>query len=175
MACVAGYNFHSVSELLNSPMDPVRKSVATLGQEPSRLLLRHHAAEINRTLFDYWEDAQFAIGVLLILFLVLGTERRILPPVICGLMLIILVFQHFNLTPEMIARGREADFPPGDLNQALHTRLALLHRIYVGVEGVKLLAGAVLESYLFAFRTKRRRRRTEDKLIDHPDHSHINR
>jgi hypothetical protein len=174
MGCVAAFNLRSASDLLSSPMEPVRKSVGALGDESARLLLRHHAAEINRALFDYWEDAQFALGVALGLFLFLGTERRILPAVLCALMLGIVVFQHFGILPELIYRGREADFPPGNAIAAARARVWRLHQVYVGVEIAKLLIGGVLASYLFAFRT-RRRRRAEANLINHPDHSHVNR
>jgi hypothetical protein len=175
MACVAGYNFRAVGDTLAAPREQVRKSVATLGEEPSRLLLRYHSAEINRALFQYWEDAQFFIAIAFAGSLFFGTEKRTAPLIVGGIMVAILAFQHFSLTPDLIASGREIDFPPGNLIQMLHDHVNLLHRVYVGAEGVKLLAGGVLVSYLFAFRTAKRRRRREDNVVDHAHHSHIDR
>ena len=94
---------------------------------------------------------------------------------LCVIKLVVVLFQHFGVTPELIYRGREGDFPPGSTAVGTQTRVWALHQVYVGVECVKLLSGAVLGSYLFAFRTRRRRRRTEDDFINHPDHSHVNR
>jgi hypothetical protein len=173
MAFVATYNLRSAGDLLYSPIDSVQQSVRTLGNEPARLLLRHHAAEINRALFRYWENGQLLLGLTLMAFLLLATERRILPPVLCGIMLAVVLFQHFGVIPELIYRGREGDFPPGNTAMGVQTRVWALHQVYVGVECVKLLTGAVLAGFLFAFRT-RRRRRTEDQLINDPDHSHVN-
>ena len=77
MAYVATFNLRSANDLLYSSIEPVQQDVHSLGSEPARLLLRHHAAEINRGLFRRWELAQLALGGVQEGFLLMATERRI--------------------------------------------------------------------------------------------------
>ena len=84
----------------------------TLGPENARLLLRYLAGEENRLFFTSWELAQIALGVLLTAILLLAIKSRLLAGM-AGAMLIIVLFQHFRVTPEMIALGRLVDFGGG--------------------------------------------------------------
>jgi hypothetical protein len=56
-------------------------------------------------------------------------------------------------------------------------RMLLLYQMLVVTEGLKVVIGGVLASYLFVLRTSRRRSgsRREVDVIDHADHSHIDR
>ncbi len=168
MAYVAIHNLRSVTDLLRPTVPAAARIIHSLGDEPARLILRHHAAELNRGLFRSWEKAQFGIAVLLFLCLFLGTERRVFPMLLCGIMLAMVVFQFSGVSRELTYRGRETDFPPGNSDFAAQQRVWALHQIYVSVECVKLTAGLVLAAYLFTFRA-RRRRRNEDQLVDRLD------
>src|ERR1700687_2092138 len=105
---------------------------------------------------------QMPVAVVLALFLYLTTDRRILPPGLCGLMLILVMFEHFAITPEFIYRGREADFPPGSLEFGAEARVWVLTEVLIGAEAVKLLIGGVRASSLFSYRTRRRVRKIDD-------------
>src|SRR5258708_5087186 len=161
MAYVAIYNLRSYGEILHPNLPPAAKIVHDLGDEPARLLLRHHAAEINRGLFHSWGKAQIGLGVLLLGALFLGTDRRILPLLLCGIMLAMVLFQYFGVEKELSYRGREVDFPPLNADFHAQQRVWTMHQIYVSVEGVKILTGCVLGGYLFIFRARRRRRKEE--------------
>src|SRR5262249_19369156 len=109
-----------------------------------------------------WELVEIPLALGLGVCLFMGTEKRILPLVFCGAMLAMVLIEHFALTPEMTYRGREADFPPGNRTYGTQMRLLLMEQGYAGTEAAKLVAGGILASYLFVFRTSRRvRRRTE--------------
>jgi hypothetical protein len=167
MAYVAIYNLRSYDAILHSNLPPAARIVHDLGDQPAALLLRHHAAEINRGLFHSWGKAQIGLGLLLLGALFLGTDRRILPLVLGGIMLAMVLFQNFGVEKELSYRGRETDFPPLNTDFTARQRVWTMHQIYLSVEGVKLLTGCVLGGYLFMFRA-RRRRRSED-TIDQPE------
>jgi hypothetical protein len=146
-----------------------------MGAEPASLLLRHRAAEINRSLFRTWEKAQFGIAGFLFLSLFLGTDRRVFPLILCGIMFAMVVFQFSGVDKELAYRGRETDFPPLNTDFAAQQRVWALHQIYVAVECVKLAAGLVLAGYLFVFRARRRRRKGEPQSVDQLDSSQVER
>jgi len=112
------------------------------------------------------------LALALLACLVLGTQKRKLPLLLCGIMLIVVGFQHFAVTPELAYRGRDADFPPGNTAFGPQARVFAMQQIFGGVEALKLLVGGFLTSYLFVFRSGRRLQQKVD-AVDHPDHSHV--
>jgi len=175
IAYVAIFNLRSVGNMQRTTQPAAVKIINSLGDEQTRLIMRYHAAEINRGLFRNWEKAQFAIGLLLFLCLFLGTDRRVFPLILCGIMFAMVVFQFSGVEKELTYRGRETDFPPLNTDFGAQQRVWALHQIYVSVECVKLAAGLVLAGYLFVFRARRRRRKGEPQLVDQPDPSHVER
>ena len=88
----------------------------------------------------------------------------------------LVLFRFWTITPEMAYRGRETDFPPGSTTPATMVRASLLYEMLVVTEILKLIVGGILASYLFAFRTSRRRSsRHEVEPVDDSHHRHIDR
>lgn len=158
MLFIAVQNFRSPSLIMDSPMPPAGQMVKTLGPDQARLLLSHFAAEQTRHYFRLWQRAELVLGVALAGCLVSATQKRLFPLFLCATMLVMVLFQ-FGITPELIYRGREADFPPGNAALGAVARVWALQQVYAGVEAVKLFAGGLLASYLFVFRTSRRSRK----------------
>ncbi|MGA3203852.1 MAG: hypothetical protein ABSF12_15300 [Bryobacteraceae bacterium] len=174
MTLVALQNVHSSDLVLTSPVGPVGNMIKALGQDQIMLLLRHHAAEQTRSLYSIWEQAQVGLGVALGICLYFATQKRILSLVLCGVMLAVVLFQLWAITPELSYRGREMDFSPGSATNTAMVRTLLLYQVMVVSEGLKLVVGGILASYLFVFRTSRKRSsRREVDTIDHADHSHV--
>ncbi len=173
MAFVEIQNIHSPELVLNQPIAPAARMIQTLGPAQAQLLLRHLAVEQIRRYSSLWEEFQFVLALALGACLFLGTKKRVLPLLLCGVMLALVVFQHIAATPELSYRGRETDFPPGNTALAPMARVWALQQLYAGLEIVKLIAGGVLASYLFAYRTARRRSSTN--TLDHTVHGHVNR
>jgi hypothetical protein len=176
MAFVVLQNLHSASSLMNAPAAPVASMIKTLGPDQMALLLHHQAAEQNRNIMFVWEQTQIVLGIVLGGCLYFATQKRLLSLVLCGIMLTLVLFQFWAVTPEMAYRGRETDFPSGATTSAVMVRTLLLYQMLVASEGLKIVVGGVLASYLFAFRTSRKRSsRHEVQAIDHADHSHVDR
>jgi len=162
LSVLAVQNVRFAGRLAGESIPPATQIINAAGPEQARLLLRHFAWEQNRFYFTNWEMFQMPVAVMLALFLYLTTDRRILPPILCGLMLVLVMFEYFAITPEFTYRGREADFPPGSLAFGAEARVWVLTEVLIGAEGAKLLIGGVLASYLFSYRTRRRVRKVDD-------------
>jgi hypothetical protein len=176
MAFVVLQNLHAPELVMNSPVGPVVNIIKTLGQDQVTLLLHHQAAEQTRSVYYLWEQGQIMLGLVLGGCLYFATQKRLLSLVLCGIMLALVLFQFWAITPELSYRGREADFPPGNATSGTMVRALLLYQMMMVTEGLKLVVGGVLASYLFVLRTSRKRSsRREVDLVDHPDHSHIDR
>lgn len=156
MAYVALENLHSAQLVIVSPVEPVAKILGALGQDQVEALLRHHAAQQTRSLLEAWEKAQLLLGLALGMSLYFATQKRMLSMVLCAVMLGVVVFQ-FAVTPELAYRGRETDFLAGGSVSRTTVRLLILYQMLLVSEGVKLVVGGVLASYLFSFRASRRR------------------
>jgi hypothetical protein len=174
MAFVVLQNLHSAVPLLSAPAAPVASMMKTLGPDQVALLLHHQAAEQNRNIMYVWEQAQIVLGLVLGGCLYFATQKRLLSLVLCGIMLTLVLFQFWAVTPEMAYRGRESDFQVGNLASNIMMRTLLLYQMLVVTEVMKVVVGGILASYLFAFRTSRKRSgRHEIETIDHAHHSHV--
>lgn len=162
LAVLAFQNVRLAGRLAGGSIPPATQIINAAGPEQAKLLLRHFAWEQNRFYFTNWEMFQMPVAVMLALFLYLTTDRRILPPILCCLMLVLVMFEYFAITPEFIYRGREADFPPGSLAFGAEARVWVLTEVLIGAEAAKLLIGGVLASYLFAYRSRRKVRKIDD-------------
>ncbi len=165
MVFITVRSMESASAVLSSPPAPVVEIVKKLGYDTTAEFVRHVMAEQTRRLTYSWGEAQILLGLALGGCLLMATQRRIFPLVLCGLMLVLTLFQFGAVSPEIAYRGREADFPPGSTNIGTVTRLLALQQVYFGVEVVKLIAGGLLASYLFVFRTQRRSRKDRNPAL----------
>jgi hypothetical protein len=156
-------NLRLAGQLLNSAIPPASEILQNAGREQMRLLLHHFAAEQYRYYFSLWGLIQIPGALLLAAVLYFAAEKRIIPQVLCGLMLALVLFQ-LAINPELTFRGREADFPPGSQSLGTQARGWVLTEIWIGVEMVKLLMGGALTNYIFTYKSRRRARRTEDPI-----------
>jgi hypothetical protein len=162
-------NYHFPGELLAAPIDPAAKLINDIGYPQARLLLQHFAAEQNRTYFYLWEQIEIPLALLLGLSLFLATQRRIPPLVLCGIMLFVVLFQYFAITPELAYSGRGTDFPPLSEAFGAQARIWTLTQVYIGMEIFKLGVGVILAGYIFVFRPHRpNRRRTDTEVRARP-------
>ncbi len=173
MAFVSFENFRAPSLVMTTPLPPVDAMTKQMGSERMAALLRHAAAEQTRHDSLLWLEAQIVLGLILEFYLMLATQRRVAPLMLCGVMLILVLFQ-VRLHAELTYQGRETDFPPASTAVDPIARFWALQQVHFGVEIVKLLVGGALASYLFVFRTGRRTR-NDIHAIDHAHHSHIDR
>jgi|SRR5215472_10879806 len=171
MAFVATGNFQTVSNILKSPPPQADKMIKTLGDENARLLLRYQAGEENRFFFESWETAQLILGIVLAGLLFLAGNRRLLAG-LAGAMVILTIFQHFKITPELVWQGRSIDFVPVTSDSPARQQFFKLHAAYGVMEAVKLLLMIVIGIALFP-RRRRSRQRVEIDAVDYAHHRHV--
>ena len=174
MAIVSILALRAPEIVMTVPHPAAQQIARQIGSENTTLLLRHAASELSRYLLRKWELAQLLLGALLAICLFLGTQRRIFPLLLCGIMLTMVIFQLAGVTTELAYRGKETDFPPGSTALGPTTRYLLLQQVFIGAEIMKYIAACILISFLFVFRTGRRRSK-EVHMIDHPDPSPVDR
>lgn len=160
-------NLRMSQRLLENPIPPAAKMIEPWGKNDVGLLLHHFAWEQDRAYLQNWELLQIPLGLAIAGVLFIATDRRRMPQVLCGLMLVLVLFEHYGITPELIYRGRVSDFPPEASAFGNQARLWMLIEVYVGAEIAKLLIGGIATAYLFAYRSRRRLRRT-DRIEDEP-------
>jgi hypothetical protein len=176
MAFVVLQNLHSASILMNAPAPAVLGMLKKLSSDQMTLLLHHQASEANRNIMYVWAEVQVVLGLVLGGCLYFATQKRLLSLVLCGIMLTLVLFQFWAVMPEMTYRGRETDFPSGSPSSTVMVRTLLLYQMLVVSEVLKIVVGGVLASYLFAFRTSRRRSsRQEADAMDHAPQGYLNR
>ena len=136
MIFVATQNFATVDRVLAAPPQQAAQMFQTLGDGNARLLLRYLAGEENRLFFESWEVAQIAFAALLTGVLLVAIKSRLLAG-FTGAMLILALFQHFRVTPEMVVLGSVIDFGQG-AGSAAYSQFWRLHALYAVLEVVKL-------------------------------------
>ena len=158
-------NLRLSKAVLASPSDEASQYMQQNKLPDPSLLLRYELMEQNRRYSYVWEEVELGLAVILGACLFLGTQKRVFPIVFCGFLFLLVMFEHFGVTPEFTYRGRAADFPPGNASLSAQLRTMAMGQIYASVEAVKLLLGAVLASYLFVFRARSKSRK-ESRLGD---------
>jgi hypothetical protein len=146
MIFVAIENFQTVDRVLASPPREAAQMFQTLGPDNSRLLLRYLAGEENRLFFVTWELAEIGLGIALTAILLFAIRSGLLAGLTGG-MVIMALFQHFRVTPEMISAGRLIDFGAG-AGSAAYNQFWRLHGLYGVLEVMKLVLVIVVAAIL---------------------------
>jgi hypothetical protein len=87
-------------------------------------------------------------------------------------MLILTVFQHFKITPELVWQGRSIDFVPVAGDPAARQQFGRLHAAYGMIEVVKLLLLIVIGIGLLP-RHRRSSQRVQIDTVDYTHHRHV--
>lgn len=176
MAWIAIESFRSVDRLLAAPGPAVAIQVKALGPGGARALLRHQAAEQNRTFFEMWEALQLILGAGFLSFLLFGSSEGKFSLLLLLVMFLIVVAQRFLITPELSSLGRTFDFIPADVPSVERNRFWMLHSLYTGSEILKWGLGLVLGARLVFHRERRSLDPGHEfDVVDKANHRHVNR
>jgi hypothetical protein len=176
MAWVATQNFRQVDRMLSGQIPGATPRVKALGPQ-ARTTMRYQASETNRWLFDHWEICQLLLGTIFFFVVLFGSRENkfVLAGVLLTLLLV--VVQHFVLTPELLGLGRVIDFVPPDAPSPDRQQFWVAHNAYSGIEGAKwLLAVALIGKLVFSTERSGRSRHTRRELdnIDKADYRRVN-
>lgn len=167
MVFVAIHNFSGVDRLLEAPASQAAKTMAPLGHDSARMLLRYQASELNRYYFETFGDVQIALAILFTVSLLFATNGNKPTLVLCGLIFLVVLFQRYWLTPEITYLGRLIDFVSREAPSQERARFWSFHNAFSALEMVKLGLLAVIGGRMLV-RTDRagRRRRSVSRGED---------
>ena len=158
-------NFQLADELLKSPPPSIAAMIQTLGPNQARLFLRHFVGNENRFYFNGWEQTQLVLGAALTIVLLLLARNRLLAG-FSAAMLILVIFGHYKITPELDWLSSVIEFQPLTEGSTQRDQFWKLHTIYGVMETSKLLLGVVIAGFLFTFSHRRRNTKTEPDFGD---------
>jgi hypothetical protein len=136
-------NFQTVDRFLETPGSiTTSMRLNEIGRARARVILRRNAGEENNWIFENWERVELALGVGLFLLLLFGERPQKLMLGLSLGMFLIVVSEHFLLTPPIIDLGRKIDDLPA--TDPSVNKFWMLHGLYSGLDILKLVVGLVL-------------------------------
>ncbi len=162
-------DFNTVDDLLKSPPELAVNALKAAGPD-ARTLLRYSAGAQNVARFEIWELAQIVFGIVIVTVLFVESSTRKLSILALGMLLLVL-FEHFKLTPELAWLARSVEFVPWNNESHVRDQFWNLHRVYTILECVKAALGISLTAVLITQRNVKRvrRRRHHDELERFPE------
>jgi len=145
-------NFSTVDRFLASP-----GSVATsvqlnkIGRVDAREILRRNAAEENNFLFENFEIVEAFLGTVMFLLFLFGDRPQVSMLAMTALMLAIVLTQHFALSPQVAAIGRNIAGLPKESAEV--KKFWMFHGFYSAAELAKIGIGIIFAVRL-TFRKK---------------------
>jgi hypothetical protein len=136
-------NFQAVDRFLEAPGNAgTSAQLNAIGRARERAILRRNAGEENNWIFLNWERVEFALGGGLFLLLLFGDRPQKATLALSLGMLVLVLAEHFLLTPTITGLGRIVD----DLQTTdpEYKKFWMLHGFYSGIDILKMLAGFVL-------------------------------
>ena len=171
MMGVAVESFQGVDRLLEAPEPAARQYIKVLGRESARTLLRHQVAELNRYFSENWERIQLGLGVVLLVTLLFATNGDKLYLGGSGLLLVIIIGEHWLITPQITALGRAIDFLPSAAPSLERVKFWRFHHAYTVLEVGKLAVLTALTVRLLIFRSRHRvHHRKKVDLVNDAEH-----
>ena len=175
---VASLSLRTVDSVMAIPPHEASKWIDVLGKDKVRTLLLHGSSEVNRSLFEFWGNADLIICVFLLVAMVMTKSGKVMI-IFTAVLLLLGTASTFLLTPQMVAVGRQLDFRvvfpvPPEIVQ-----FAALERMYFGVSLVRVLLVGTMVAMLLnrSSRSPRVRRSRLDEVdsVNYTDDSRINR
>lgn len=144
MAIVATENFYRIDPIIEAQQNPAfAADNEKLGRDAIHEVMYYYSSELNRLYFQWWNLAQFAVGILALWLIVKmpGTARAKWEVVA---MLGIVLFLTVLITPRIVSVGRSLDFVPRvPPPEGLRT-FGLLHATYTVLDGILLILGVMV-------------------------------
>ena len=140
----ATQSFGTVDRMMKSPAPQLAQISKPLGEESTRIVLRHAASEINRSLFWGYGVLQIVAGVILCLLVWKRKPRSHIDVGVVTTMLILVVILTAVITPWLVSLGRSIDFLPRNPPPTVMPRFWALHGTFTGLDALKLAAGFIL-------------------------------
>jgi len=166
---ITSSNFAAVDRVLDSPVPEVHLIAISRSRPVARSLLRYMAVDLNRGYFTEWQRLQLLLGAGIVVVLLADSRKRGL--IVLALSAMVLVaFQHFWVTPEILFIEQARTFPSQNGPPVSEYGLGRMQLLYNAVEAAKLLLVLALSALLIKMQGKeyrsKKRRTTEPGIPD---------
>jgi hypothetical protein len=162
---ITSSNFSAADEVLEAQVPEIHRVSIGRGRPVARGLMRYMAAELNRGYYASWEWLELALGAGVAGSLLLDRQKRILiVPTLAGMVLV--AFQHFWLSPEIVYIEIAQSFPPPGPPPSSF-QFGRMQMLYTAVEAAKLLLVLGVTYVLIKMQGQRRRTRVR-RVIEEP-------
>lgn len=138
LAVVATQNFRTIDRLLSAPTPEFSDTIAPLGHDAGRSVLRYLSSELNRLFFRAWGLIQLVLSAV-ILAIALGHRPLDRAGVIGAAAIFLLVVVLALLNWFIVPLGRSLDFVPHTPAPPALTRFWRLHFAYTSLDAMKLI------------------------------------
>lgn len=154
-------NLAAADRMLESTIPEIRSIAISRSRPIARGLLRAMAVELNRDYYTQWERLQLLLGVAVTAVLLADSRKRGLIILVVSAMVLV-AFQHFWVTPEILFFEQARTFPSQNSPPAPESSAGRMHMLYNAVEIAKLVLILLLTAILVKMqgkehRSKRRR------------------
>src|SRR5215831_11979680 len=105
MAWFGARSFITPQQVINESNPGFALQTKPLGPATTRAVLKHQVAQMNRWLFQSWENLQLAIGVFLFCYLLFGTMEGKFTLGLALVMLALVAVQRIGISPTMGGLG----------------------------------------------------------------------
>lgn len=140
-------NFQTIDRFLESPGDAATSVLLNqTGRARERAILRRNAGEENNWIFLNWERVELVIGSALFLLLLSGDRPQKIMLAGAIVLLLIVAFEHFLLTPQITAMGRTVDNLPANSPEV--KTFWVLHGFYSGLDILKIVLSIAMAARL---------------------------
>lgn len=137
-------SFATVDRIMQGDRPEFVEITKPLGEASTRMVIRHTASEINRSLFWGYGVLQIAFGGIVFLLVLKQQPRHTLDIGLAAEMLVLAVILTLVITPQVTSVGRSIDFLPRNPPPAIMPRFWMLHGLFTSLDGIKLLGGVGL-------------------------------
>jgi hypothetical protein len=136
-------------------------------------VLKHQVIEMNRWLFQSWENLQIAIGAFFFCYLLFGTMEGKFTLALALLMLVLTAVQRIGISPTLGGLGSSLDYLPPETVAGERAKFWLLHGAYIGIELVKLGLGGIVCAIVLS-RSRAVDPLNQFNMADSAKHRHVN-
>lgn len=162
---IATSNFTAADTVLATTAPEIRNATARLEPGQAHMFLRYLVAVENGEYFMTWELAEFALLAALALVLFLDRQNKRLA-VFPAALLLLVAFQHFRLTREIIWLGEEMVLAGGGASARIRSQFSAMHTLYGISVLIELLVGIALAVWMSIRRRERRSRRSAMEALE---------
>ena len=162
---ITSVDYAAADRVLEAAVPQIHVIAIGRGRPVARSLMRYMAADLNRVYFEDWEWTEMALGLGVMLVLFIDRQKRALI-VLAASATILVTFQHFWVTPEIVYLEQVRSFPPQGPPPA-EFRFDRMQMLYTAVEIAKLLLLFGLTAMLVKMQGQRQRTRVR-RVVEAP-------